>query len=185
VAVDELTYPLPVANRQGPATAAAAAAAALTAPEPPVTRVFPFSMRANNGQRTSTSTPLLRGPALVIGWKLSKGGAASGNVGIALGKSSVAVTEVNVATATPLPFTPLFEGLPVGGAAQTTPNNTTGLIDEGTVNLLADTKPGLIILEKEFFLVIYTANAGAGANDVVGFVTVLEKVSIAALANFL
>jgi hypothetical protein len=148
--------------------------------------MFPFALRATGGNtRTSVSTPLLRGPAIVTGLHAAKGGAASGQVGIGLGKSLSPVRESSVSDLIPPPFTPLGEGLEaVGAVSGISPNHTTALLDMGNSLQMQNAHPGLIILDEEFFLVIYTATDGA-INDVVGYVTVAEQVSPAALANFL
>lgn len=183
--VDELTYPQPVADRVGPAAGGGAASA--LAP-PPVSRVFPVSVRvAAASQRSSTSSPRLYGPAIIRGLHLTKNGAAAGVLGYGLGKSLSAITEVNVAVTVAPPFTQLFTGLPTVGAGLTTPNNTDINVDVQLQTLCDDDSLGIIVLEPEFFLVVYAAtNAGAAAfNTIVGHVNVLERVSLRALANFL
>lgn len=185
MAVDELTYPQPVANRQGPSPSSGALAGAAV-PAPPQTRYFPFALRANLANtRSSVSTPRLRGPAVVTGFFFSKGGAATGTVGIGLGKSPVSIREENVADTVALPFTPLGTGLEaVGAASGISPNHTTTIVDMQPSLLMPNARPSLIITEPEFFLVVYTATDGATA-DIVGYVTVAEQVSPQALANFL
>jgi hypothetical protein len=162
----------------GPDTGAAAA-------PPPQTRVFPFTLAANANTRTSVSSPIMHGPAIIRGLHFSKGGAASGLQGPGLGKSVVAVSENSVAVTTPAPFTKLFEGLD-------SPSGSAGAADDATAiadmqaSLLTDADNlGIVVTDPEWRLVVYVASGAVGAAVIQGYVTVLEGVSPEALANFL
>jgi hypothetical protein len=174
-------YPAPRGDRGAVLTAPVA-----TAPTPPVTRVFPFTLQIGTSVRSSRSTPKLYGPAIVMGLHAAKSGTAKGFLGIGLGKSLSAITETGVAVATPLPFTSLFEGLPAAGTGPSSPNNADVLLDVTTNLILNQDHLGIIIREPEFFLVVYAASSGASANDTMtGHVTVQERVSPEVLALFL
>jgi len=177
----ETGYPEPRGDR-----GATAIAPAPSAPSPPRTRVFPFTLQIGTSLRSSRSTPKLYGPAIVMGLHAAKSGTAKGFLGIGLGKSASAITETGVAVTTPLPFTSLFEGLPAAGTGPSAPNNADVLLDVTTSLILNQDHLGIVILEPEFFLVVYAASSGASANDTMtGHVTVQERVSPEVLATFL
>jgi len=173
-------YPEPRGDRD-------AAVATLTgsAPSPPVTRVFPFTLQIGTSLRSSRSTPKLYGPAIVIGLHAAKSGTAKGFLGIGLGKSLSSITETGVATTVALPFTSLFEGLPAAGTGPSSPNNTDVLLDVTTSLILNQDHLGIVIREPEFFLVVFGASSGASGDTLTGHVTVQERVSPEVLALFL
>lgn len=175
---DARTYPAPRAKRAGPPAQAAAQAVpgALAVPQ---TRSFTFSLRATPAsRRTSVSSPRLRGPAVIINWFASKGGSASGVMGVGLGKAASPVREQSVAETIPLPFTPFAEGLEaIDAASGITPDNTTGLLDMQPSLLMNNTRAGILVMDPEWFLVVYTAANGT-PNDVVGYVTLIEGVTV-------
>jgi hypothetical protein len=174
-------YPEPRGDR-----GASAITTAPTAPSPPRTRVFPFTLQIGTSVRSSRSTPKLYGPAIVMGLHAAKSGTAKGFLGIGLGKSPSAITETGVAVATALPFQSLFEGLPAAGTGPSAPNNADVMLDVQTNEVLNQDHLGIVILDPEFFLVVYAASSGASANDTMtGHVTVQERVNPEVLATFL
>lgn len=187
-ALDRRAYPLPRRNRAGPEPSSLTAgqpAGAPPLPAPPITRTFAFALGALANTRSSITTDRLRGPAIVKAVHLSKTGAAGGSRGFGLGKSTSPVTENNVAIADPVPFTPLFKGLPVVGGAAGTPNDTTAIIDSQGSILSNGGDLNILITDLEFHLVIYNAAQGATAGQIVGYVTVLELVDPADLPFYM
>jgi len=164
---------------------AALSTAVATAPSPPVTRVFPFTLQIGTSLRSSRSSPKLYGPAIVMGLHAAKSGTAKGFLGIGLGKSLSSITETGVAVATALPFTSLFEGLPAAGTGPSAPNSTDVLLDVTTSLILNQDHLGIIIREPEFFLVVYGASSGASGDTLTGHVTLQERVNPEILAAFL
>lgn len=180
------TFPRPRVNRTGPSSSSGVQLGPLSEPQnPPITRTFPFAIQNNAaGVRSSASTPLIRGPALVIGFYASKNGAATGTFGFGLGKSTSPVFENSVAIATTIPFQSLYEPIPQVGIPPTSPNGTDVVLDVQPSLMLQESTPNIIILDAEFYLVVFCANNGAGVS-LVGHVTVLEQVSRDALLSFL
>jgi hypothetical protein len=185
MAIDPGTYPSARVDRSGPQPAILAQTPGETLTQPPVTHVFPFAIDASANNRSSVSSRRLYGPAVIRGFHASKGGSAAGTQGFGLGKAANSVSETNVANTTPFPFTPLFEGLPGTGSATSSPGGTVAILDQQP-SLLTDADDlGIIILDAEFFLVVYIASGTTGGDDFHGYVTLLERVSPQALANFL
>jgi len=154
-------------------------------PAPAQSYVFPFVLRANANTRTSVSSPQLRGPSLIRGLHFSKGGTADGFSGIALGKSLSAVTELNVAVATARPYTTLFRGLPQGGTTNGAPNDATSLVDMQASLLTDSDSLGIIVLDRDWFLVVTCATGNSGTPDEIhGYVTVLDQVPLDVLALY-
>lgn len=185
MALDPATYPRLRRQRAGPTPTALVPTAPGAPAAPPRTRIFPFSIDADANTRTSVSSPRLKGPAIVRAVHVAKGGAAGGLQGWGLGVAANAIEEGNVANAVAKPFRTIFEGLPNPTGVSASPGNTTLVNDlQGAVLQDADDL-GLIILDAEFFLVVYVSIAGVGGNVFGGYVVVLEQVSPQALANFL
>jgi len=185
VAVDELTYPLPVADRSGPA-GGGGGGLPVVRPSPPRTFVFAFVIRALANTRSTTSSPQLRGPSIIRGLHFAKGGTPEGLQGLSLGKSFSSITEVNVAVATPRAYTPLFKGLPAAGSALSVPSDATQLVDMQTTLLHDADDLGIIVLDRDWFLTITQASAAvANPDDFVGYVTILDEVPEETLRNFL
>lgn len=185
MAVDAGTFPRPRTQRAGP-TPLGLAPPGAGPPAPPITRIFPFSLRAASATRSTAASPRIRGPSLIRSLYVSRGGAPVALRGILLGKATTEVTEDNVAIGTATPYTPLFDGLPSRGSAAGTPDNTTGLLDQ-TEHILHDgSRLDIIVLDPEWHLTVTLAQStGVSAGDVVGYVVVLEGVNPEALANFL
>jgi len=184
VAIDPLTYPEARARRDGPAPPTRAAIPGV-APSPPRSRVFPFSLDVTALNRTSVSSPRLKGPALITGIHVTKGSTPKGLQGFGLGVAVSPVSEANVGVTSTFPFRPLFEGLPNPTSVPSSPGNTTAIIDMQGAILLDVDRLNIIVLEPEFYLVVYVAAGTTGTDDFMGFVTLLEQVSPEALANFL
>jgi hypothetical protein len=185
VAIDELTYPAPNLQRAGPGPSTPAPAVEAAATGAPTTRVFPFTISSADATRNSRSSVRIYGPAIISGWSLTRGGAATGQAGIGLGKSASAISEVNVAQTVAPPFTMLLEAMPLVAPAPITRDNVTNVLDQQANILVNDPKLGIIVLDPEFFLVVYVSSLGGGIRVYSGYVTVLERVSAQALANFL
>lgn len=173
-------YPRPILNRIGAELLPTGAPISA-----PTSYVFPVSLQVGASARSSISSPKLTGPSLIRGVHLSKTGTAKGVLGFGLGKSTISVTEDSVATTTPLPFTSLFNGLPAVGAGAASPNQTDVILDVQTSNLIDDDSIGIIVLDRDWFLVVYAASSAASGDTVNGHVTVLDGINPAALANFL
>lgn len=185
MAIDAGTFPRPRTQRAGPTPTSLAIAPDAGPAAPPRTRIFPFSIDADANTRTSTSSPLIKGPAIIRAAHVVKGGAASGLQGWGLGKATTAIEEANVPNATAFPFQRLFEGLPNPTGVPASPGGTTLTNDmQGAVLQDADDL-GIIVLDKEFHLVIYVSIANVAGNVFAGYVVVLEEVSPEALRNFL
>lgn len=185
MAVEAGTFPAPRRNRTGPTPPTLAAGAPGAVAAPPTTRIFPFSIAAAANTRTSTSTPRLRGPAIIRAVHVAKGGAAGGIQGWGLGIAATTIEEASVANSVARPFRGIFEGLPNPTGVAASPGSTTVVNDlQGAVLQDADDL-GIIVLDAEFFLVVYVSVANVVGNVFGGYVTVLEQVSAQALANFL
>lgn len=176
-------FPPPRVRRSG---GTPASAAAYSAPPPPRSRVFSFAIQTTAGNvRSSTSSPLLLGPAIIKGIHISKNGAANGGLGFGIGKALSPVTEVSVSSALPLPFESLFTGLPQIGLPPTAPNSTDVVLDVQPSLMLDDDSLGILVLEPEFYLVVFASNGNvAGGPGILGHVNVVEQVSPDVVANF-
>jgi len=185
---DARNYPALRRNRKGPPGMAgpgedAALLAAL--PSPPRTFVFPFVLRALASTRSSTSSPRLTGPSVIRGLHFAKGGTPEGRQGLTLGKSLSSITEVNVAIATPVPYTPLFRGLPASGSVNGSPNDTDAAVDFQSSLFSNADDLGIIVLDRDWFLVVITSSAVVGTpDDFAGYVTVLDQVPAETLARY-
>ncbi len=183
MAESQTFYPRPRLKRPGPTprsvTAAPAAAAA------PTSHVIPFRLKAAVNTRSCGSSGKLRGPAIVTGIHMTKGGAAVGSTGLEVGKSATPITEANVAASATRAWTPLYDTRVVAGTIAVPGGEVDESIDFQTSLYQDDTNLGIVILDAEFYLVIVTYSGGAGSNEIAGHVTLLEQVSPQALANFL
>jgi hypothetical protein len=185
---DVRTYPPARRDRKGPPSAAGGAGGApipAGLPTPGESRVFPFVLRANLLTRSTTSSPQLKGPSLIRGLHVAKGGTPDGLQGIALGKALSSVTELNVAIATARPYTSLFTGLPAVGSTNGAPNDAASLLDMQTTILHDADSLGIIVLDRDWFLTITVACNNTGTPDEFhGYVTLLDAVPAEVLAFY-
>lgn len=186
--LDRRAYPTARRNRTGPPSPGGGVGGVdvpPNLPSPPQSYVFPFTIRANANTRSTTSSPQLRGPSIIRGLHWAKGGTPDGLQGILLGKALAAVTEVNVAIATALPFTRLFTPLAGSGSTAGAPNGATSLTDFQTTILAPNDNLGIIVLDRDWFLTVTVAcNATASPDDHSGYVTLLDQVPADVLAFY-
>lgn len=183
--IDELTYPLPVADRSGPSPSGTVTAAGAAPPAPPVSRIIPFVLSATANNRMAVSRGPFKGPALVTGLHFTKSGTAKGSQGILLGKSASPVSENNVANTVGKPWTRLFEPIITNVGVAPGESDDTGPDQSLNSTLSNDSHLGIVILDTEFHLVVAVAAGATGTDVFGGHVTLLEQVNPAALANFL
>jgi hypothetical protein len=185
MAIDELTYPQPVANRQGPAVGSLAAVA--TSPTPPISHTIPFQIVTPANTRTTVSAGPFKGPAIVHALHYSKTSPGDVTQGLYLGVAPNAVTETSVAVSSSRPFRPLFDPRLLGNiSASPAVGPYAPLVDNVANPMLTDwNDAGIIILDTEFWLTITAEATTVGGDQHNGYLTLLEQVSRAALANFL
>jgi len=185
VAIDELTYPLPVANRQGPAAGPPPPPVAVVA-GPPRTRLITFESSATAGNRGTSASASIRGPALLKSITYGKSGATdTATMALELGKALTAINEVNVPRASSKPYTSLME-MPVTPMAVLAPPYKGFPAFSSEAPLSWGPIPLNVIVLDDFFHLIFAAfNASGGTISFRGVVEVLEGVSLGALANFL
>lgn len=152
----------------------------------PRTRVFNFNMAVNGiNTRQTISGARCQGPALIKNIRLKWSGSQDPpKLSCELGYARTSVFENPVATTVTRPYTLLTElsdqqaflTYSVGQGIINTPytNDTSGAWD---LNLIID--------EPDFFPTVSLWTAAAGLFAIVGFITVVENVSPAALASFL
>ena len=184
---DPNTYPKLRAKRSGPPSPSADPTldpgASLTLPQ---SRVFAFSLTIGAAAlRSSTSSPKLKGPAMVLGLHVTANGAPNGNLGFGLGKNASPISESSVPSGGALPFTPLFTGLPQQGIGPSSSDQTDVSLDvQQPVPLLDDDSLRILIPETDFFLIIYCSQPGGAGRTLVGHVTLLEQCNRQSLAYF-
>lgn len=176
-----IVYPTPRRDRG----AAAAADGGPGGPSPPRARVIPFSLLATANTRSAISAGPFKGPALVRGLSYSKTGTPDGTAGVGLGKSSSPVSEASVAVAVTAPFTPLFEPHVAAGGPALLGAPASPVVDSQTSLVTDQAHVTIPILDVEFHLVVYAVAGATGGDTFHGYVTLLEAVDPAVLANFL
>ncbi len=185
MAIAEGTYPALRLNRTVPVILAPPAVVGGQA-TPPNTRTFGFLLTATAGNRTTASSPILHGPAIVRSIHIAKGAAAVQQLTWELGVAQLGISEVNVpALTTTRPWRPLFERIanPAGGDPAQRLGD--GALDQ-QASLTEDAELGIVVLDGQFFLTVTVLSmGGAQTADIRGHILVLESVSPAALANFL
>lgn len=183
-ALESAAYPPPRKRRPGGNPAP---------PEQPLTtssarvRTIPFQITTNANTRTTVSSGPYQGPAVVVGFHYSKVSPGDVTQGLYLGYALAPVSESNAATGTNRPFQPLFDPLLRGNIVV---NPALGpfspLVDNpGTGGLTDWNGPLAIIRESQFFLTITMEATTVGGDQHNGYVSLVEQVSEAALANFL
>lgn len=184
MAIDELTYPQPVANRQGPAPGGAALAAA--AAPPPRTRNINFKITINPTTRSTVSYGPFRGPAIVESMDIQyAGGAALDDMFCFLGYAPLPVTESLVAPTTGVSWSTFWE-LAAHAGADFAAGTRGAHAGRGLTVVAPHAYPvkGIVTLPEWYLVMSVGQTAGAAGNQFAGYVTVIEGVSPAALANF-
>lgn len=185
MAIDELTYPQPVVNRQGPSVGVGAPPGSAPA-APPRTRVIWFETSATAGNRGSAASARINGPAIIKSIAYGKSGATdTATQALELGKALTPVNEVNVPRATTKPYTPLIEAPVTTQAILVAPYNGLPAMSSEAPLSWGPAQLDIVVLDPQFHLLFVAYNASAGTISFRGFVVVLEGVSPAALANFL
>jgi hypothetical protein len=185
--LDKRAYPAARTKRTGPPASGASSAAQAAADQgltPAQSYVFTFNMLATANNRSTVSSPKLRGPSIVRGLHLTKTGTPDGTQHLALGKSKFAITESNVPTTTVRPYTSLFTALPVTGGAAALVNDGTAMVDAANTILMDADNLGIIVLDLDWFLTVTAAAAAVGSDTIMGYVTVLDQVPDALLASY-
>lgn len=186
---DARAYPVARRSRTGPPSPGGGVGGAEVlpgTPTPPQSFVFGFVLGAGSQQRSTTSSPRLRGPSIIRGLHFSKSGTPDAVQGIVLGKAFSSVSEVNVAIATALPFQPLFTGLPGAGSALGAPHSAVTPVDLQASLLDPNDNLSIIILDRDWFLTVTQANDVTATPDQYhGYVVVLDQVPLEQLALYL
>jgi hypothetical protein len=178
-------YPPAIFNRS---TAGQAAPVARGPATPPRQRLFTVELGANAGQRRTTSTPRLIGPAIVQTVSFEAGiGDNPFSQFCEIGYSKAPITETGELVGAAKPWNKLMERLanPFGYLTQA----AVGLPAlQNSINRPMTVWPlNLVITEPDFFLTISLLNhsAAATAGAIWCTVSVLEGVNPEALLNFL
>jgi hypothetical protein len=186
-ALDRRAFPTARRNRTGPPPAGTAGPFAQ-----PIgsdigrVRVFPWRVNEAATSRTTFSTPKLLGNVIISSLFFSSGSHGDPPQDtLEVGYALVPVTETAVALATARPYTLLTELLdPSSGIL-----NTAGFGFPGTT-LNTPTRGsriplGLIIMERECAVTLSVVNSGAFVQTWIGAITVIENLSLAALARYI
>ncbi len=185
--LDRRSYPTARPRRTGPPSPSGDPAALTTdaTPAPPVSRVIPFVLSATANNRMARSAGPYRGPAIITGLHFAKSGTAKGAQGLLLGKSASPISENNVANTTPKAWTRLFEPIVVNVGVTPGESDDTSVDQSAQSTLSNDPHLGIVIPDADFHLVIAIAAGATGTDVFAGHVTLLERVSAAALAALL
>jgi hypothetical protein len=187
VAIDELTYPQPVANRAGPAVGGAAPPPTGPAEIPRVRLVNFFIVLAAANQRTTRSFGPLRGPGMIRRARtISAPVAANNDLFFFPGYHTAPVEEVTIAVTSPYTHSVPWERMPVQGGdfgvATRGLTNSTGLTQKVDWSQELD----IIVPLDEWYLTMTVGQHGGVVNaGWTGYVEIVEGISRAALANFL
>lgn len=184
MAIDELTYPLPVAGRTGP-TPGAALAVVGAAPATPRSRAFWFELRTNAATRTVACMPKINGPAIIREIQWGMGGSPDAVLTyLDIGVSPSQVIETNVALGAPRQYRSLFENT----NPRTINIATTlhGMPSASVWGASSDNRWPInqLVLEAEFFLVLTLLNNAAAARITFGTIYVVEGVGPEVVRNF-
>lgn len=185
MAIDELTYPLPVADRSGPPVGAAAGTAA--APSPPRTRIVDFFIQVGANQRSTRSFGRLSGPAIIKRARYDFDAvAANDGAFFEVGYPTSAVEEVLVAATAAWTWPVVTSRMPQQGAdfnaAVRGFTNSPGISQK----VQHERQYDFVVPPGEWFLTMTVGQiAGAAGFTCRGYVVVIEGISQAALVNFL
>jgi len=187
VAIDELTYPQPVANRSGPAVGGAAPPPVGPAEIPRVRLVNFLIVLAAINQRSTRSFGPFRGPGLIRRVRtIAAPVAANNDLFFFPGYHTQPVDEQTIAVTSPYNFSVPWERMPIQGAdygaATRGLTNAAGL----TQTVDWDMELDIIVPLDEWYLTMTVGQHGGIANaGWQGYVEIVEGISRAALANFL
>lgn len=182
MALDVESYPRARTSRSGAGGVATGAGGVSV--DPPTSRTFAFRLDMNIGNRSTVSTPLLHGPAIIRSLHATQSAAAFNVHVLELGKSSSPIVETDVAIATAKAWTPFFERLSGTVAPESALRVGTLELDTGAPGGIRDDALGIIVLEAEFFLVISWQSLGVSGASLSGHVNILEKVPPETIAYF-
>jgi hypothetical protein len=184
VAIDELTYPQPVADRSGPTPGAVAGLAPLAPPQPR-SRAFWFELRTNATSRSVSCMPKIKGPAIIREIQWGMGGSPDATLTyLDIGVSPTQVIETNVALTALRQWRSLFEN-----ADPRTVNINTALHGFPSASTWGSTSDNRwpinhLVMDAEFFLVLALLNNAAAVRITFGTLYVVEGVGPDVVRNF-
>lgn len=184
---DARTYPAARRKRTGPPPSDGSGNADFAAgpPQPPQSRILAFQVSCNVGARTTGSSQKLIGPALIKNLHLASSVGSLGNFSLELGVALNPVTEQDVSPALVKGWRPITERVSQNAAAENAAR--VGFPSVGGQSGVPQPLGPLdyLVFDPEFFLTISVVSVGAAGSALMGHVVLLERLTLAQLANML
>jgi hypothetical protein len=178
-------FPATIADRSGPAPSSFGGSAGAGAIHIPRTRLFPFVVSSGANLRSSVSTPMLKGPAIVKALFVEfNSGADPPDVSFELGYAPAPVVENDVSRAARKQWSAFSEK--VDETAPIVSGVHQGFIQWSLFNIRprAPWPLNQLVTLGDFCLVMTSVSAAAIGNQCVGWVEVIEDIDPQALAGF-